>query len=68
LRSVLDTNDRPLVTAIRGSQFGDQGVLTGCLRMCIESLQQQLFTASATRNVGPAPVGRSRAGYADAAG
>ena len=63
LSAVLDERERPLATNIRGSQFGDQSVLTGCLRMCIESLADQLFTASATRGIGPSPAALVQAGY-----
>ncbi|QNE34966.1 ROK family protein [Leifsonia shinshuensis] len=51
----LATNDRPIETRLRGSQFGDASVLTGALRMCIESLADQLFTPA-----GVATIGRAR--------
>lgn len=63
LRSVLDERERPLTASIRGSQFGDQSVLTGCLRMCIESLAELLFTTSATRGIAPAPSALAPAAY-----
>jgi predicted NBD/HSP70 family sugar kinase len=56
LEKELATNDRPLETRLRGSQYGDASVLTGCLRMCIESLSEQLFTLHGTSAIGPAPI------------
>ncbi|GAA4152569.1 ROK family transcriptional regulator [Leifsonia shinshuensis] len=55
LERKLATNDRPIETRLRGSQYGDASVLTGCLRMCIESLGEQLF-----RPAGVATIGRAR--------
>lgn len=62
LESALSQYERPTEARIRGSQFGDQSVLTGCLRMCIESLSEQLFTGAVTEIVAPA---RSASGVED---
>lgn len=56
LEAELATNDRPIEAHLRGSQYGDASVLTGCLRMCIESLGEQLFTPSGMADIGPARI------------
>ena len=43
LQKALESNDRPIATRIRGSQFGDESILNGCLRMGVESLGTELF-------------------------
>jgi Transcriptional regulator/sugar kinase len=43
LESALADTDRPFETTIRGSQYGDRSIVTGCLRMCVESLGEELF-------------------------
>ncbi len=61
LERALSDEEHPVESRIRGSQFGDLSVLTGCMRMCIESLSDQLFRSSTVR--APAPM-RSRGAYA----
>lgn len=56
LERKLATNDRPIETRLRGSQYGDASVLTGCLRMCIESLGDQLFTPAGVARIGRARI------------
>ncbi|WP_223691423.1 ROK family protein [Leifsonia poae] len=56
LEEELAKNDRPLEARLRGSQYGDASVLTGCLRMCIESLSDQLFTPAGLTEIGPARI------------
>lgn len=56
LEEELAKNDRPLEAHLRGSQYGDASVLTGCLRMCIESLSDQLFTPAGLAEIGPARI------------
>lgn len=64
---VLAAEDRPVETTLRGSHFGDQSVLTGALRMCIESLSDRLFTPSGAdlRAPGIGPAGEASASAFD---
>jgi predicted NBD/HSP70 family sugar kinase len=61
LEHALATKDRPIEARIRGSQFGDQSVLTGCLRMCIESISEQLFQATGVGLTAPDTAEDTRA-------
>lgn len=56
LEEELAKNERPLEARLRGSQYGDASVLAGCLRMCIESLSDQLFTPAGMAAIGPARI------------
>lgn len=60
LQSALAEYDRPFATKIRGSQFGDQSIVTGCLRMCVESLGDELFTPTAAPHPLPLSAGFGR--------
>lgn len=67
LEKELARNARPLEVRLRGSRYGDASVLTGCLRMCIESLSDQLFTPTGMAAIGPAPIAPSGSDREDAA-
>ncbi|WGD37226.1 ROK family protein [Lysinibacter sp. HNR] len=61
LNDTLARNSRPVETKIRGAQHGDQSVLIGCLRLCIESFSERFFTSFDPETHG-APVERAGSG------
>jgi predicted NBD/HSP70 family sugar kinase len=53
LETALEANDRPIWSSFRGSQYGENSVLNGCLRMCVESLGEDLFVPSRVGAIRP---------------
>ncbi|GAA2074798.1 ROK family transcriptional regulator [Pseudolysinimonas kribbensis] len=66
LETALEGNDRPIWSKLRGSQFGERSVLTGCLRMCVESLSEDLFVPSRVGAIRPDGILGPGELYADA--
>lgn len=63
LERILQGNERPITTHIRGSKFGQECILNGCLRMCIESLGEILFEASELSTLSADPVVSAEAAH-----